>query len=495
MGAHSFVALDLGAESGRAVVGTLRGGSLSCEEVYRFPNQPVAYGGELHWDLPRLWWEVQRALEIAGQHAHGRVTSIGVDAWGLDYALLSKAGTLLENAYHYRDARTDGMLERVCEIVPPDVIYEQTGVQLMQINALYQLYAGYLKNPDVLRAADRLLTIPDLFNYWLTGQAVCEFTNATTTQLFDARRGAWAVELLERLGMPTHFLAPVVQPGTVLGPPLPGVAAHCGQPLVVAPATHDTGSAVAAIPMAPNVAFISSGTWSLLGTEVPGPIVSETARRFNFTNEGGVCGTNRLLKNIAGLWLVQSCRRQWKAEGRDYDYGALAQEAAASAPLRSLMDPDHPCFLNGEGVPAKIDAYCRLTCQPAPETPGAYIRAALESLALKYRYVLEALEETAGARFDVIRIVGGGARNALLNQLTADATGRRVQAGPIEATALGNLGMQMLATGHAQDLASVRRLIDASAAPVSYEPRDASAWDAAWSRFGQYCASPPVLRN
>lgn len=265
--------------------------------------------------------------------------------------------------------------------------------------------------------------------------------------------------------------------------------------MVIAPATHDTGSAVAAIPMEPNVAFISSGTWSLLGTETPAPVITPTARRLNFTNEGGVAGTTRVLKNIAGLWLVQCCRRQWKAEGHDYGYSELTKAAANSSPLRSLIDPDHADFLIDDRIPAKIAAFCRTTGQPEPDSPGAYVRAALESLALKYRYVLEALEETTETRFDVIRIVGGGARNALLNQFTADATQRRVEAGPIEATALGNIAMQMVATGRSGDLKMVRRLIDDSSPATVFEPGDRHPWDEAWKRFRQYCAAPLALRT
>jgi rhamnulokinase len=273
------------------------------------------------------------------------------------------------------------------------------------------------------------------------------------------------------------------------------VASNCGQPVVVAPATHDTGSAVAAIPMAVNVAFISSGTWSLLGTETPSPVITPTARRFNFTNEGGVAGTNRLLKNISGLWLVQCCRRHWKAEGQDYDYSELTAAASNSAPLRSLIDPDHPEFLADDRMPVKIAAFCRSTDQPVPDSPGAYVRAALESLALKYRFVLEALEETTGTHFDIIRIVGGGARNALLNQFTADATQRRVEAGPIEATALGNIAMQMVATHRSEDIHTARRLMEDSSPAIVYQPGDGHPWNEAWKRFRQYCSTTLPVRT
>jgi rhamnulokinase len=487
---YAYLAFDLGAESGRAVLGRFQSGSLSVEEVHRFPNEPVHYNGESHWDVARLWLEMQRALAIVGSNPSVKLAGLGLDTWGVDYALLGESGTLLENPYQYRDRRTDGMMERVFSIIPPEEIYTRTGIQFMQINTLYQLYAAFLKTPKLLQLAEKLLTIPDLFNFWLTGVAACEFTIASTTQFYDPRNRRWSTELLSKLGLPTHILAPVIQPGCVLGPLLPAVAKPAGFSAipVIAPACHDTGSAVAAIESAGQSAFISSGTWSLLGTEVSEPVINSEAQRLNFTNEGGVCGTFRLLKNITGLWLLQCCRRDWQLKGQEYNYSELAELARSKPAFRSLVDPDHGSFLRPESMPETIARFCQMTEQPLPEDPPAYARAVLESLALKYRFVLEALERLTGRSYTEIHVVGGGSQNQLLNQFTADATGRRVVAGPVEATALGNLGMQMLATGAASSLQEVRRIIARSFPAQVFEPREPEKWQQVFDRFTQYCA-------
>ena len=486
---HAYLAFDLGAESGRAVLGRLQAGNLTIEELHRFANEPVQYNGELHWDVPRLWLEMQKGLALAASTCGMRLSGIGVDTWGVDYALLGENGALLENPFHYRDSRTGGVMERVCAIVSREEIYSQTGIQFMEVNTLYQLYAGFQKTPKLYRSAERLLTIPDLFNFWLTGEASCEFTNATTTQFYNPRQQRWATELLQKLGLPTHLLPPVIQPGTVLGPLAASVASQTGTTAVpvIAPACHDTGSAVAAIQSADQSVFISSGTWSLLGTEVTQPVINSAAQRLNFTNEGGVCGTFRLLKNIAGLWLLQACRREWQSRGQDCSYSELARLAQAKPGFRSLVDPDHPSFLRSASMPETISRFCRMTEQPEPEDPAAYTRAILESLALKYRFVLEALEQLTGKPSTEIHIVGGGAKNQLLNQLTADATGRRVIAGPTEATALGNIGMQMLATGAARSLGEVREVIARSFPAQVFEPRETDKWLEVYKRFREYC--------
>jgi rhamnulokinase len=483
------LAFDLGAESGRAVLGSLQADNLTIEELRRFPNEPVQYNGELHWDVPRLWLEMQKALALAASTRGIKLSGIGVDTWGVDYALLGENGALLENPFHYRDSRTGGVMERVCGVLSRDEIYSQTGIQFMEVNTLYQLYAGFQKTPKLYRSAERLLTIPDLFNFWLTGEASCEFTNATTTQFYNPRQRRWATELLQKLGLPTHFLPPVIQPGTVLGPLSAAVASQTGAGTVpvIAPACHDTGSAVAAVHSADQSVFISSGTWSVLGTEVREPVINSVAQRLNFTNEGGVCGTFRLLKNIAGLWLLQACRRDWQCRGQDYSYSELVGLAQAKPGFRSLVDPDHPSFLRAASMPEAISRFCRVTDQPEPEDPAAYTRAILEGLALKYRLVAEALEQLTGKSSREIRIVGGGAKNQLLNQLTADATGRRVIAGPTEATALGNIGMQMLATGAARSLTEVREVIARSFPPQVYEPRETDKWQEVYKTFREYC--------
>jgi rhamnulokinase len=485
----AFLAFDMGAESGRALLGRVQAGLLSVEEIHRFPNGPVLYNEELHWDAPRLWSEMLSALAQAASLAGAQLRGIGVDTWGVDYALLGEKGVLLGNPYHYRDARTEGIMERVFARVPADEIYMRTGIQFMQINTLFQLYAASLKTPRLLQTAQSLVMMPSLFNYWLTGIASCEFTDATTTQFYDPRKRDWSTEIFDELGLPTRILTPITQPGTILGSLLPSVAkpAGLGEVPVVAPASHDTGSAVAAIPFTDAGAFISSGTWSLLGTESPEPVINSEAQRLNFTNEGGVCGTFRLLKNITGLWLLQACRREWQAQGREFTYGQLTELARLSSPFRSLVNPEHPSFLHPGSMPEAIARFCEATEQPVPPDPAAFTRAILESLALKCRFVLEALEQLTGKRYEEIHIVGGGGRNELLNQFTAEALRRRVIVGPVEATALGNVGMQMLATGAATSLAEVRQVIARSFPPQVYEPVEPEKWDEVYGRFRQYC--------
>ena len=483
-----YAAIDLGAESGRVMLGRFRDGRLSMEEVHRFPNEPVYYNNGLHWDLPRLWLETQRGLATIASGGVRRLDGIGVDTWGLDYGLLGKGGSLLDNPFHYRDSRTDGLVERVCSIVPAEDIYNVTGIQFMQINALYQLYAAWTATPEIVSSAERLLTIPDLFNFWLTGEQVCEYTNATTTQFLNVKTRDWACDLLDKLGIPTRMLAPVIEPGTQLGPLLPAVTRDTGiEAQVVAPACRDTGSAVAAMALSRGMAYISSGTWSLLGCERSEPVLSVDALRSNFTNEGGVAGTIRVLKNIVGMWLVQRCRHHWKQQGKDAEYSELMKIAAEAAPLKSLIDPDHSTFLRAANMPEAIGEFCARTDQPPPSSEAAYVRCILESLALKYRYVLESLERVAGGSFTELRIVGGGARNTLLNRFTAAATGKRVIAGPVEATALGNFAVQLLATARAQSLTEARSVIERSFEPEIVEPEDPEPWNAAYKRFQQYC--------
>ena len=479
-----YLAIDLGAESGRAIAGQLESGVLVVREVCRFANEPVRQARSLCWDVLRLWLEIQRALDRAGEQ---RFDSVGLDGWGVDYALVGERGNLLENPYHYRDLRNEGIMADVFERVGRDRIYGITGIQFLQINTLFQLYAACRYTPRVIDAAESLATIPDLFNYWLTGQLVSEYTNATTTQFVDARQRTWALRLLNELGLPTRLLTPIVQPGTVLGPIRSGITSRLTGTPVVAPACHDTASAVASVHAGGQTAFLSSGTWSLVGTEVTSPVMTAKARDLNFTNEGGVCGTIRLLKNITGLWLLQSCRRAWVAAGEHVEYDDLLAAAADERlAFVSLIDPDHPTLLNPPDMPAAIAAYCRQTAQPEPATRPAYARAILESLALKYRLTLDWLEELTGQTITEIRIVGGGSRNRLLNQFTADATGRTVAAGPVEATALGNIAMQMLATGAVTSLAEARDVIDRSFPVERYLPAESDRWEAPYRRMLDY---------
>jgi rhamnulokinase len=485
-GGKPYLAFDLGAESGRAVLVHLQSGIFTTEEIHRFPNKPVEYGGSLHWDVPRLWLEMRNTLARLSEM---KLAGIGMDAWGVDYALLGKNGELLQNPYHYRDVRTQGAMQEVFRKVTREEIYWATGIQFMPINTLYQLFITQKREPKVLEAAAKLLTIPDLFNYWLSGNAVCEFTNATTTQMVTPVKRAWALDLLDRLGLPTQLLAAIVEPGTIVGRLLPAIAgdSSLADTLVIAPATHDTGSAVAAISARNGTAFISSGTWSLVGTELDRPVITADTLRLNFTNEGGVNGTTRLLKNVMGLWMVQCCRQSWTARGHSYDYRELMELASREPAFVHLVDPDDDSFLCPPDMPWAIDQFRAKTHQAAPQGAGAYVRTILESLAFKYRTVLRNLEHVTGQAIHQIRIIGGGSRNRLLNQFTADATGRTVLAGPVEATTLGNVAVQIVTTGEAASLEEVRAMIDRSFPTEIFQPLETDKWDRQAERFEQCC--------
>lgn len=481
----AYLAFDLGAESGRALLGYLNSGILRIEEVHRFANDPVEYAGSLHWDMPRLWLEMRKALSGLKET---RLEGIGVDTWGVDYALLGDGDELLQNPYHYRDARTNGVMDEVFGILPKEEIYHSTGIQFMSINTLYQLFAARQNTPGILDAAQRLVTIPDLLNYWLTGNVVCEFTNATTTQMVDPLSRSWALRLIERLGLPSRLLPPMVEPGSVIGKlrkELGGGSALAGTQ-VIAPACHDTGSAVAAICAREGTAFLSSGTWSLLGTEIDAPVITDESLRLNFTNEGGVNGTTRLLKNVMGLWMLRRCRQSWAADGGHYDYRELMEHASREKPFQHLVDPDDQSFLSPDDMCTAIAAYCKKTNQPVPATPGAHVRTILESLAMKYRFVIRNLEKLIDRPIRQIKVIGGGSKNRLLNQFTADATGRPVLAGPAEATALGNIAVQILATGSADSLQEVRAVVERSFPTETFEPIASHQWDKEAARFQHY---------
>ena len=478
-----FLAFDIGAESGRAIRGSLNGGSLALTEVCRFANGPVRDNGSLRWDISRVWREMQSALERLGTE---RLEGIGVDAWGCDYGLIREDGSLIERPFTYRDTRTEGVIEEVLTKVPRERIYAMTGIQFLWFNTLYQLYATCRRTPEVVASAHRIAMIPDMLNYWLSGKLRAELTNATTTQYVNASTRRWATDLLDALDIPARLLPELVEPGTILGSlRREANAALSGTPVVL-PACHDTGSAFAAVAASGTTAFLSSGTWSLLGTELVAPIITPRALELDFTNEGGVCGTTRLLKNISGLWLLQSCRRSWAASGRAYEYEELVSAAGAERPFQTLLDPDSPAFRNPVDMVLAIDGFCHQTEQPAPVGPPSYSRAIMESLAFKYRSVLESLEELTGRRFDAIRVVGGGSQNRLLNQFTADATGRTVIAGPMEATALGNIAMQMLATGAVSSLAEARAIIERSFPVERFHPAETDRWESHYQRFREY---------
>lgn len=483
-----FVALDLGAESGRAVVGLFDGGRIRLEVAHRFPNGPVRLGDGLYWNVLELFSQMKIGLSKAAEMYGKDIAGIGVDTWGVDFGLFASDGELLSNPRHYRDARTDGMMEAVFRIVPRPKVFDATGIQFIQLNTLYQLFSMAKSNSPLLKLADTFLMMPDIFNYWLTGTKVCEFSEATTSQCYNPREGRWATEMLEKLGIPTHFLPEIVQPGASLGTLTVSIAEELGVDRipVIAPATHDTGSAVAAVPAAAtDYAYISSGTWSLMGVELDSPLINERALELNFTNEGGVGGTFRFLKNIMGLWLVQECRRTWARAGQEYSYQELTDLAAAEKPFAAIVDPDYPPFLHPGDMPLKIREYCRQTGQTPPESDGAIVRCALDSLALKYRQVLDMLQELLGRRIEVIHIVGGGTQNKLLNQLAANTTGRPVIAGPVEATALGNVLTQAMATGHIGSLSEIREVVRRCFEPETYEPSADQGVEEAYAEFSR----------
>lgn len=480
----SFAAVDLGAESGRVMLGRFDGEWLSLEEVHRFPNVPVRVGDTLHWDVLRLWGDIHQGLAATARLAQGQIASMGVDTWGVDFGLLGRDDQLVGNPVHYRDARTTGMIELACRRAGREAIFERTGIQFQPINTLYQLLA--LEGSPQLEGAARLLTMPDLFHFWLSGVQANEFTNATTTQCYDPRAGDWAWGLLEQLGVPSRLFGPIVPPGTALGPLRPALAAELGLSAtrVIAPASHDTGSAVAGAPLSGDDAlYISSGTWSLMGVEVPKPIIDEHSLRHNFTNEGGVNGTFRLLKNIMGLWLAQECRRAWSSQGDDRGYAELMTLAEQAPAFGPLIDASDVRWLAPGEMPARIRTYCQETGQALPESKGAILRCIFESLALEYRWTAERLAELTGHRLTTVHVIGGGANNTLLNQLTADATGRRVVAGPVEATALGNVLVQAIAGGHLASLSEGRELVRRSFPAQSYAPRHSDQWEAAYQRY------------
>jgi rhamnulokinase len=484
-----YLAVDLGAESGRVMAGLWDGRTLRLEEIHRFPNGAVAMGESIRWDVVRLWAEIQNGLTLAGKKFGKKIVSVGADTWGVDFVLLNKQDEMLGQPYHYRDARTHGGVERACRKVPRAEIFAQTGLQFMELNSLYQLLAWQKNSPDVLEAADKLLFMPDFLHWAMCGAKVAEFTIASTSQMLHPVKRNWSLPLLKKLGLPTHFLPKVVAPGTVLGGFRPSLAERTGLTgvKVVAPPSHDTASAVAGVPTEhtgkANWAYLSSGTWSLLGVEVPQATLAPRALELNMTNEGGIDGTYRLLKNIMGLWLVQQCKKSFEAAGQKLDYAQLTALAAQAKPLRSLVNLNNPCFLNPPDMPKAIQNFCQATKQPVPKTPGELVRCALDSLALKYREVILSLEELTGQTIETIHIVGGGSQNKVLSQLAADACQRPVVTGPVEATALGNLLTQVKADGELDSLSDMRAVVRKSTTVQTLMPENKLPWDEAGFRF------------
>lgn len=483
------LAVDLGASGGTVLSAQYDGERLTLDEIHTFRNEPVKVHTTLYWDILRLFHEIKRGIGQAVIQAKvdGRaITTLGIDSWAVDYGLLDRSGHLLGNPVHYRNDVHAKAMKALLEQIPRRHIFQKTGIQFMPINTIFQLKALQEMGHPHLEQAHTLLMIPDLLHYFLTGEKVTEMTNASTTQLFAPTKGTWSWELIDQLGLPRDIFTPIVDPGTVLGRVLPSVSDELGglNGDVIAVATHDTGSAVAAIPAGSDkFAYLSCGTWSLLGTEVTEPVISDQALQLNFTNEGGVNGTFRLLKNIMGLWLLQEVKRVWEQEGHVYSWQELTDLTSAADPFVSFVDPDAPEFLTPGDMPGRICAYCRKTGQPIPETRGALLRCVTESLALKYRLVLELLEELTGERLSVLHMVGGGIRNELLCQWTANACGRPVIAGPIEASSLGNILVQLMASGEVASLTEGRALIARSVRLKTYEPQERQRWDDAYGTF------------
>ncbi|MDR3110836.1 MAG: rhamnulokinase [Planctomycetaceae bacterium] len=495
---HKYLAVDMGASSGRHVVGLFDGAKLTLEEVYRFENGPMRMRGSYYWNILGQWSHIQAGLEAAGVKAGRDIVSVGVDTWGVDFALLGRGDTLLGNPSCYRDPRTDGAMEKAFETVPRDEIFANTGLQFMQFNTLYQFLAMKWADSPLLDIAETFLMMPDFFHWLLSGVKSNEMTDATTTQMFDPQKNDWAFRMLKKFSLPTTMLQKCSSPGTILGTLRESVAQSTGlqHAKVVLPGTHDTASAVMAVPTASAAGatdwcYISLGTWALMGIESPGPIVNDIVSGFNFTNEGGVGGTTRLLKNISGLWLIQECRRTWNQQGAKnssgmpLDWKDLNLLSAAAKPLQSFINPDARDFLSPTDMPEAIRSFCKRTGQTIPETNGAVLRCALESIAMKFRHVLEMCEKISGNKIETIHIVGGGTKNSQLCQAAADATGRRVVAGPIEATAIGNIMMQAVALGEVKSIQEARAVIRNSFDVIEFEPthEHLAHWNDAYERF------------
>lgn len=487
MAMKKMLAVDLGASSGRGIIGGFDGERFTLEEIHRFSNDPVMMPGGFFWDTLRLLFEIKTAI-LKASHAGG-ISSVGIDTWGVDYGYLDRTGTLLSNPYHYRDVRTDGIQSYVFDrLAPRSEIYGKTGIQSLNFNTLYQIAADLRDRPWVVENAECLLHMPDLLGYLLTGEKSSEYTIVSTGALLDAKKRDYAWDLLKKCGVPERLLCPVVQPGYDMGGLLPSIEEETGNTgaRLLKVAGHDTASAVLSVPAVDDgFLYISSGTWSLMGIESPEPVLTDLSEKYDFTNEGGVSGTIRVLKNIMGLWIEQESRRQWKREGKNFTFDELSEMALASKPLQSVINPDDPSFSTAGNMPKRICEYCEKTGQHVPQSIGEIVRCIFESLALRYRWTAEKLEEMTGKKYPVINIVGGGTKEVMLSQFAADASHRHVSAGPVEATTLGNIAMQCIAEGEIKDIWEARRIIRSSFEIKEYEPDNASAaqWDEAYGRF------------
>lgn len=473
-----YIAFDFGAESGRGIVGILDGDKISIEEVHRFGNKQIAIFHNNYWNVFNLFEEMKTGMKKAVERGHKEIRSVGVDTWGVDFGVLGKDGKLLELPHSYRDPRTEGMMPKVFLKVPREEIYSRTGIQFMEINSLYQLFAIKKTKSQKLSRGKRLLFIPDLLNYFLTGEKKNEYTISSTSQFLNVHTKDFDRELLEKLNLPSDILGPVVMPGEIIGDILPEVTEETGiSGKVIAAGCHDTASAVAAVPAGGNNwAYISSGTWSLIGIENDSPIIIQKYQN-DFTNEGGVGGKIRFLRNTMGMWLIQRLRKAWEQEGKELSYKEIAAMATGAEPFRHFINPDAKIFMNPLNMQDAIDEFCTSTGQPIPESKGEYARAVYQSLALKYKLILKKIEEASGRRIEKLHVVGGGSQNELLNRLTADAAGIPVLAGPVEATALGNIMMQAIALGDVKSVEHARQIIKNSFEIKTYIPEQNEVWN------------------
>ena len=478
------LAFDFGASSGRAIIGCFDGDKITLEEVHRFSNDPVSVGGTVYWDVLRLFYEIKQGIIKA--KITGGFDSIGIDTWGVDFGLIDSEGKLMENPVHYRDARTAGLVDEAFKTMPKEKLYGITGIQFMELNTLFQLISLKKYRPWMLERADKMLFMPDLFGYMLTGKMCAEYSIASTSQLIDLDKRTWSKEILDAFGIKESVFAPLVQPGTVLGELSKEVCEECGvDPVpVISVCGHDTQSAITSVPCEDgDFAFLSSGTWSLFGTELDKPIVNETSMNINITNEGGFDGSTGFLKNIIGLWLIQESRRQWKREGKEYSYADLEKLALAAEPFKCFIDPDAPEFVPHGNIPERVREFCRKTGQYVPETVGEIMRCIYESLAMKYRLTFEKLRECTERDYPVIHVIGGGTKDGLLCQMTANSCDRTVKAGPIEATVMGNVAGQLMSDGSVKNIGQARKIVADSSELKTFEPKDTDKWAGAYEDF------------
>ncbi len=478
------LAFDFGASSGRAIIGCFDGDKITLEEVHRFSNDPVSVGGTVYWDVLRLFYEIKQGI-IKAKIAGG-FDSIGIDTWGVDFGLIDSEGKLMENPVHYRDARTVGLVDEAFKTMPKEKLYGITGIQFMELNTLFQLISLKKYRPWMLERADKMLFMPDLFGYMLTGKMCAEYSIASTSQLIDLDKRTWSKEILDAFGIKESIFAPLVQPGTVLGELSKEICEECGvDPVpVISVCGHDTQSAITSVPCEDgDFAFLSSGTWSLFGTELDKPIVNETSMNINITNEGGFDGSTGFLKNIIGLWLIQESRRQWKREGKEYSYADLEKLALAAEPFKCFIDPDAPEFVPHGNIPERVREFCRKTGQYVPETVGEIMRCIYESLAMKYRLTFEKLRECTERDYPVIHVIGGGTKDGLLCRMTANSCDRTVKAGPIEATVMGNVAVQLMSDGSVENIGQARKIVADSSELKTFEPKDTDKWAMAYEDF------------